>query len=248
MRTLRAQWLKTKGTSFRWLLLLLPLIYGILSGLYLSRSVIAPTVPEKLLYFFVILTLLALFFASIFIYLVVEIDKNNQSFFQEKRPDLRRWRPLLGKYIFSSLMILVLYSFSFVVFYILQRFLLGQWLPLIAGIKIVLVNVVLILPLVSFYLWLSYRFSFSVSMVTSILLTLAGILLGTTNLGDVIWPLIPSAWGLRLLTFEAPAFFEGSLLANQRIVTLSLSAISLFIVGFLCHVFWYNQWEEAKEE
>ncbi|MGY3703403.1 ABC-2 family transporter permease [Vagococcus martis] len=95
-----------------------------------------------------------------------------------------------------------------------------------------------LMPMIAMYQYLSLRFNYTGSILAGCLITLAAILLGTTNLGEKVWLFLPFTWPIKI-TFEIG---KG---------TMSLHIVSLVLIGTVLVIaitlwglsLWYNKWD-----
>ncbi|MBS4535123.1 hypothetical protein GOQ29_05755 [Clostridium sp. D2Q-14] len=246
MKKIASQWLKTKHTLLRPLLIILPVLFALGTSFYLAGSASWLSKEEIFQSFFLLLNGCALFFAAVFIYLIVDIDKRSQHFFQEKRPDAKKSSIFLAKIVFICLVIFTLYFLAIVSFTLLQNLLLHQWMSITSLIKISLTSYLLVLPMVALYTWLSYHFSLNITIITAVFSTLTGLLMGTTDLGGNLWKLIPPTWGLKIIHSYILVFLGENIGRKQTVLFFIVISLLLFLGSYFLQIFWYNKWEEKK--
>lgn len=98
-----------------------------------------------------------------------------------------------------------------------------------------------------FHTWLSLKFGRNVSFAAAAVeLLLAALML--TGLGDTVWFLIPSAWGMRLMKLYASYTTGGSISTFIPVPTiLAIVTLSTLGMGMLLFV-WMRKWEGRKNE
>ena len=108
------------------------------------------------------------------------------------------------------------------------------------------------LPVVALQIWISFRWDLGISISVSIFGFLLSTLIGTTNLGEKIWYLIPWAYAYRLseITNVFVVNLVGKNFRNQVIglaeqtgvigIVASLVTSLLFLAGGIS---WFKRWE-----
>ncbi|MGO2083238.1 hypothetical protein [Vagococcus sp.] len=246
MKKLASQWLKTKGSPLRWLLVILPLIFSIGLGSYLGFRKGEFAKGEVELMVITLLTISGLFFSAIFIYLIVDIEKSNHHFFQEKRQDVKRNSVFMSKLVLICAVAIWFYLATLIIFVFFWKLMTGEWLALCLLLKMGLISYLFLLPMLSLYIWLSYLFSINVTVIVAAFTMLSGILLGTTGLGATLWKYVPLTWSLRFtelyLLERVPSII--TFMSEYRL--FFASSLLLTFVIFVLQLIWYNQGEEKK--
>lgn len=250
MRTLLwAEWLKTKRSAMRWLVLFLPVLTGLVLAWYVvGRSWIDGS--SAFSGFFSCWAALALpFLASIIAGQMAAEEEGAGSF----RGLLLSAKPRVQLYL-SKLLVLfaalaVATFLATVVFCGGLR--LGGYDNTLLGFyaEAALVSWLAVLPLAVLHLWLAFAAGLGVSVGVGIGGVLVAALIGGTLLGDGIWPFVPWAWPLRLAMMHS--ILQSSQLNAAQLARLSAQSDWACILAALggivvtaASVWWFSCWEE----
>lgn len=250
-RLVKAHWLKTRKTPFRWVLICLPLIYSVLLFSYFfaaHQSYV--NVQTEFTDFFLLLTLAIQFMSGIVVVLFNNLDKKAGCFGNEIRIGVPRVKLILSKVIFLFLCLIAVALLAIFSFVVLQGVFRGFWPNLVQTFSYLFFMVLLLLPQLVVYVWTSYQFGLTGTLVVAILSFLTGVLMGTTAMGGGLWRFIPPTWPARVIYGILPASWELSAeyqqMALQQLLTLIPATIILSAVLIFMLIIWYNRWEGTQ--
>ncbi|WP_367559450.1 hypothetical protein [Streptococcus iniae] len=101
----------------------------------------------------------------------------------------------------------------------------------------ILINISLC-PMIVCYQFITLKYNYTGSILVGCFTTLASILLGTTDLGIIIWKYLPFDWSIKLVL----DYGKGQ---SSTDVTMLYSSLSILLTLALLFVTtqWYNKWE-----
>ncbi|MCM0722845.1 hypothetical protein NCB37_02680, partial [Streptococcus iniae] len=93
-------------------------------------------------------------------------------------------------------------------------------------------------PMIVCYQFITLKYNYTGSILVGCFTTLASILLGTTDLGIIIWKYLPFDWSIKLVL----DYGKGQ---SSTDVTMLYSSLSILLTLALLFVTtqWYNKWE-----
>lgn len=232
---LKSYWLRTKRTPVRVLMILAPILYSLIVCLYFFFS--KTLKGQEVLSFYAMLAIISTFSLSILVPMVYDPDKIASHYANDLRIGIDRRRVFFTRFVFITLicLVIILLAVSFFILFLLVTN--GEF----KKIQVIILTVILLMtlmPMIAIYQYLSLRFNYTGSILVGCLITLAAILLGTTNLGERVWLFLPFTWPIKL-TFEV-----GKGAMSLRIVSLVLIGTVLVIAITLWGLsLWYNKWD-----
>ena len=242
-----AEWLKTKRSALRWLVLFLPVLMGLVLTWYVAGR---PWIDGSSAFsgFFSCWAALALpFLASIIAGQLAAEEEGAGSFMGL----LLSAKPRVQLYLSKLLALFV--ALAVATFLATAVFCGGLWLGgydnTLLGFyaEAALVSWLAVLPLAALHLWLAFAGGLGVSVGVGIGGVLVAALIGGTVLGDGIWPFVPWAWPLRLAMI--PSILQSSQLNAAQLASLSsqntlacLLALLSGIVVTAASVWWFSRW------
>ncbi len=233
-----AQWLKTRRTPLRMIILACPVLFSLLLLIYrLMSSTISGKEVES---FFLLFAIVSNFSLSFFIPMLYQPDKEAALYANELR--IGRKRALL----FVSRFALTVLLFAFMELLAIMTFALGQVFVIKISINLVhvsvlaLISFMTVLPLIVFYQVICLQLNYVGSILFGSFFSLASILLGTTDLGATVWKWLPFVWNIKLLTTYSNTIHSGG---GETNLYLYLSAAFLLTMIFMFFaILWYNRW------
>ncbi|MDO4280523.1 MAG: lantibiotic immunity ABC transporter MutG family permease subunit [Peptococcaceae bacterium] len=243
MAFLRAEWLKTKRTALRWLVFALPVLTGAVLGWYCSGRAWISAADAYSGFFSVWTNLLSLLIGIVGGQLVEEEAQAGafSGFLALPRPRRALYLGKLAALLLSMALANVLAVASVVaVLQMTGTLMLSPSLYALTMAMILIASV----PICALSLWLSLGAGMGASVGVGICGVLLAAIVGGTNLGNALWPVVPWAWPVRFCAFAA-LLYEGGLapvLYNQLKLGCAVVAISgiLFIIG---GVRWFSRWD-----
>lgn len=199
--SLSSEWLKTKRTSYRYVILALPFIFNILVLTYFLLSKSTGDIPKVMQNYFTILVM-SLPFAFIIVgTLIYEIDKDAGFYKNIIHSNKDAIRILNLKFLFYYLQLTVMYLISIMIslgliYYFtptLSEAVLLEYSKMFIQVWLFSSTMVIISN------FISVAFSFIASLVIGATFTLMTAIIGMTGLGEGIWVLFPFTWAFRFL-------------------------------------------------
>ena len=258
MRTIISEWMKTKRTAFRCIVLLVPILFSISVLAYISVFKIDYTFQIKVyeIYFVTISTGLTMM-AGILTTLNIMGEDSAGEFRRMLIVPLSRNTIYIGK-LFMLILITIIDMFASTAILLLGIKFLYPGVNIEYGIFLqgTLFTIIASLFLYGLYLILSIKFGIGLTM----LITAGGTVLGAlmqTGMGDNMWKFIPWAWSGRLgiipvYNLEGFAKFQNinnSLLQNTftEVITKAIPiAVVSFLIICIVGVVWFENWEGEK--
>lgn len=199
--SLSSEWLKTKRTSYRYVILALPFIFNILVLTYFLLSKSTGDIPKVMQNYFTILVM-SLPFAFIIVgTLIYEIDKDAGFYKNIIHSNKDAIRILNLKFLFYYLQLTVMYLISIMISLVLIYYftptlseaVLLEYSKMFIQVWLFSSTMVIISN------FISVAFSFITSLVIGATFTLMTAIIGMTGLGEGIWVLFPFTWAFRFL-------------------------------------------------
>lgn len=258
MRAIKSEWMKTKRTAFRCIVLLVPILFSILFLAYISVFKIDYTFQIKVYesYFVIISTGLTML-AGILTTLNIMGEDSAGEFRRMLIVPLSRNTIYIGK-LFMLILITIIDMFASTAILLLGIKFLYPGVNIEYGIFLqgTLFTIIASLFLYGLYLILSIKFGIGLTM----LITAGGTVLGAlmqTGMGDRVWTFIPWAWSARIgmmpgYNLEGFAKFgniNNSLLQNaftEEITKAMPIAVVSFLIICIVGVVWFKKWEGVK--
>jgi lantibiotic transport system permease protein len=256
LQVLSSEWLKTRRTTIRLIVLVTPVIYPIFMLWYFSRYN-DPSSWQVKIYggFFEVLTVSLPIIISLLTGLISYQEEKSGSFMNLLTGPVSRAKFYLGK--------LFLLIFAAIADIFLATFLMLLGMRYILNIDNIhydlflqgaLLSVVGSLILFSMHMLISFAFGMGASIAIGGGGFLISAIIGATVLGDYIWNYIPWAWAVRLS--QAPMLLMpevkqalGMQLSNsyfQELLKGIVPAITCFMVVTIIGSIWFHRWEGNK--
>lgn len=259
MRAIKSEWMKTKRTAFRCIVLLVPILFSILVLAYISVFKIDYTFQIKVyeIYFETISTGLTMM-AGILTTLNIMGEDSAGEFRRMLIVPLSRNTIYIGK-LFMLILITIIDMFASTAILLLGIKFLYPGVNIEYGIFLqgTLFTIIASLFLYGLYLILSIKFGIGLTM----LITAGGTVLGAlmqTGMGDRgVWTFIPWAWSGRLgiipvynlEVFSKFGNVDNSLLQNAftEVITKAMPIVVVsFLIICIVGVVWFKKWEGVK--
>ncbi|QOP72729.1 lantibiotic immunity ABC transporter MutG family permease subunit [Pediococcus acidilactici] len=251
MNFISAEWLKIKRTGIRWMVIAFPILLAFFTLLYIwtHKGIVRINLINT--WFNIWLSLIMPLFIGVLVGLDIHKEAEIKQFSALFANQISRKKIFLTKYIFLCLCFLVSILLSTGIFW-LGTLGLANAIPLRILLMGVAFGVIGTLPVVALQIWISFRWDLGISISVSIFGFLLSTLIGTTNLGEKIWYLIPWTYAYRLSEITN-VFVVNSVdknFRNQVIglaeqtgvigIVASLVTSLLFLAGGIS---WFKRWE-----
>lgn len=251
VKLLSAHWKKTKRTSFRLTMVVLPIIYSALLFLYFFAIQKTDSHPiDEYRAFFLFLTIAVQFTAGSMIVLFTQFDKDAGNFGNEIRIGVSRFKLLTSKFLFSLFLLVFVEVLATSIFTLLQVSFRNSRISVQDISLFLFISILLMIPILIIYLWSAYQFDLTGTVIVGILFTLSGILMGTTDLGGSNWIFLPSAWGIKGVYELLPTslWLSGTVQheAQQLTTQISCTSVVISILFFVFLFIWYTRWEGKR--
>lgn len=255
-RILSSDWLKTKRTAVRLILVVGPVALALVMLWYCGNRERTPDLQFKMYEaFFQITTGLLPFAAGLLAGLMGAQEEHAGHFNGILGQTTPRVKIFIGKLLMLVLMAAAaLFASTFILLLGMDRFLhidevqvgwfaMGAFLGIVGA-----------LFLFELHLFLSFAFGLGTSVATGGAGFLIALLVGTTTVGDRIWPYVPWAWPVRLALgpevympgIQLPDSIIPADYFSQQLVTGLVPALAGFIVIAVCGTIWFNRWEGRR--
>lgn len=256
LRILSSDWMKTKHTSIRFLLLVSPFFYPILILWYFCSF----TKPQELAYnihitFFQLGTVFLPMAAALFSGILSIQEEHAGNFIGMLT------QPVSRELIYLSKLLLLIVMMSGLIFESLGVLLIGM--KIVLHMKYIETGLFLqsgilafasMLPLCSFYLFLSIWLGLGASISAGSAGLLFAAVFGTTVVGDLIWPYIPFTWPVRLSWVpvvgmsgvDLPDSITNMDFLIEQIRKGLIPAIASFLIFTIVSLVWFRKWEGRK--
>ncbi len=236
---LKSYWMRTKRTPSRAVLFACPLLFTCLFSIYISIS--SSLKGLEVAYYFLAYIILACFSISFFIPMLYESDKKAALYANDFRCGINRKKLFFARFIFISIL-LILIELIAVFPFLLFLYFYGITINFLDIVSYIFICLVSLMPMIPFYQYLTMKFNYSGTILAGAILTLAAILLGTTNLGEGIWYYLPFVYPVKFTVLYAERLCSTNEIFIILILSLLLSMLSL--IGFSL---WYNRWDGISQ-
>ncbi|OKO95285.1 Lantibiotic ABC transporter [Geobacillus proteiniphilus] len=256
LRLLSSEWIKTKRTAIRMMVIITPIIYPLFMVWYFSNYR-TPMLWQMKIYqgFFEVLAVSLPMIISLLTGLMSYQEEKAGSFMNILTGPVSKIKWYVGKltlliFIACADILLATILMLFGMKYVLKVvhihydvFLQGAMLSIVGS-----------LILFSMHLFISFAFGMGASIAVGSGGFLIAALIGATSLGDHIWSYIPWAWAVRLSQFPILMMPEvKQTLGAQLLNSYSLSlwegmayALLGFIIVTIIGSIWFHRWEGNK--
>lgn len=243
IKLIYGHWLKTKRSPIRLAILILPIMYSTVIFTYLF-AVQNVYFKDNIRVLFLFFSICALFFLSVFVPMIYNLDKNAGNYANELRIGINRKILFFSKFLFIITLLISTIFIALLVFLFLEINLTQMSFKIVKDSNLLfyfLTCITTLAPIIVVYQFISLKYSYSGSLIAGILFTLSSILMGTTDLGGNTWSLIPWVWPIRLIFYHVGRF-SSTLIFNEYLTYLTKTTL-LTIVLLVAVAFWYNNWE-----
>lgn len=257
MKILLSEWIKTKRTPLRWLVLLLPVVFAALMIWYFSIRISTPDIQIIMFqaFFEVWSALVIPLGAGLLSGMMIHQEELAGSFNGFLGSQLPRRDLYLGKFSILSLLASVGTLLAVLVFIVGAEFmnLKIAWPVFMAAAIMAMIGMI---PLLALNLWISLAWGMGASIGVGVGGLMIAALMGT-SIGDMVWPFVPWSWPVRLsmlpgayLLYEPgmaypPDIISSGFVLNQMIKGL-VPASLFFVVILLGGIKWFKSWEGRK--
>ena len=221
-------------------MLVLPIIYSLVMYLYFNISSLDNN--NKKTIFFLLLFISVQFFLAIYTNQFIQIDRDANNFIHELSSKIPRRKIFLSKVILLIMISISVYILSVSVFLLLN---LIHKVVLIHTYELCLyflLSIIFQTPTLLLNIFVSYKYSLYGIVIIATINFLTTILIGTTQLGALIWYFVPSSWGSKYIVDFIPSNIYT---LENLFVILLLIAVDIILI--FTQILWFSQWEgESK--
>ncbi|KEI07053.1 lantibiotic immunity ABC transporter MutG family permease subunit [Clostridium botulinum] len=263
LRSLKANFMKTKRTPFRYIILLVPILFSLLFVSYISVYKRDYTFQLNVYnFYFSIISITLPLISSILIGLNIMGEETSGEFRGLLMTPISRSTIYLSKLFMIILVTIIDMFVSLLILLIGMKFLypLGtiQYGVFLTGTILTILGCLFLYGL---YLIISLKFGIGPTIAVGVGGSIMGALL-QTGLGDTIWPFVPFAWSGRIgivPIYKLSNFIKYQHLENKKNIQEILNttfkqymylgvpiAIISFIIICAIGVLWFNKWEGRK--
>lgn len=256
LQVLSSEWIKTRRTTVRHILVVTPIIYPIFMLWYFSRYNDPSTWQIKIYRgFFEVLTVSLPVIISLLTGLLSYQEEKAGNFINLLAGPISRAKFYFGKLFLLIFATIINIFFATIVMLLGMKYILNvDHIYFELFLQGALLSVIGSLILVSVHLLTSIAFGIGTSIAVGGGGFLISAIIGATVVGDNIWQFIPWAWSIRLsqvpmlLMTEAkyPFRIQLSNLYFQELYKGIVPAIICFILVTIIGLIWFNRWEGDK--
>ncbi|OKP83177.1 hypothetical protein A3842_09250 [Paenibacillus sp. P3E] len=253
LRLMASDWLKTKRTPVRWLTGMAVLGYPALLLWYFARPVRTSELPYEIHHsFFQSASIVLPVGIGLLAGLLAAQEENAGHFNGLLGQSAPRTLIYLGKLLQLILLVAVFLFGSMLVLlpgmrYILQLEHPGAGIFLLSGLLALAGS----LALCVLHLYLALAFGLGASVGAGGAGLLVAAIIGTTSIGDAIWPYVPWSWparlaglpGLAMPGVSLPDGFQLSGFLRDNLVRGLVPACMVFMLVTACSILWFCRWE-----
>lgn len=237
---IKSNFIRNKRNTLIWVTLLAPLIYSLLFSVYIAATNTLKN--QEIFTFFGFFVILATFSLSFFVPMAYEADKEAGYYVNDIKIYISRKKTFLGKFLFITILYALIVVLASLIIFTAAR-IIGIYIPNYkTNLTLLATSFLTLLPLIPIYQYLTLKFGKSISILAGIFFALGAILFGTTGLIDLIWPIFPFIWPVKLI------FLYSKISIESIRIFLSL-AILLTLIFLIFAMAWFNKWDVyAKTE
>lgn len=236
IKLIYSQWLRTKRMPIRIFFLICPIAFTLIFCSYLLVGNVLKGV--EVFSFFGLFIIVATFAISFFVPMLYDADKDACYYANELRVGVNRRLIFLSKFFLMLLFVLIIEIIAISLFITFLMIFSSVHISFTQFfIFLILINVSLC-PMIVCYQFITLKFNYTGSILIGCFTTLVSILLGTTDLGIIIWKYLPFVWSIKL----ALDYGKGQSGTDVIILYLSLSILLTLVLLFVTTQ-WYNNWE-----
>ena len=251
-RTISSDWLKTKRTAIRLIVVIVPILYPLIMLWYFTKHSIQSQIYDA---FFLVISVAMPIMAALLCGLIGTQEENAGNFNVLLGSINGRMTNYASKFILLILMTVSSVFFSTIVLLVGMKWILHveniqAGLFLQGALFVILGSLILYI----IHLFLSFAFGMGASIAVGGAGFLIAAIFGGTVVGDAIWPFIPWTWAARLSQlpevfirdFQMPSGINPSeLFAEQFSKGISAVIIGTVIV-LIASIVWFSRWEGRK--
>ncbi|WP_394271487.1 hypothetical protein [Anaerococcus nagyae] len=239
---IKSNFIRNKRTALIWVSIFAPIMYTLFFSIYIATT--HNLKGQEIHSFFGIFTILATFALSFFVPMAYESDKEAGYYFNEIRFSVSRKKIFLGKFLFILVLFILIVALASIGIFLGTKIIRIDIPSHKINFTLLGISFLTLVPLIPIYQFLTLKFGKSISILAGIFITLAAILFGSTGLVELIWPIFPFVWPIKLIYLLASSKIN----LNNVIIFLIL-AIVLTSVFLLCAMDWFSKWDViAKTE
>lgn len=237
---IKSNFIRNKRNTLIWVTLLAPLIYSLLFSMYIAATNTLKN--QEIFTFFGFFVILATFSLSFFVPMAYEADKEAGYYVNDIKIYISRNKTFLGKFLFIAILYALIVALASLIIFTAAK-IIGISIPNYqTNLVLIAISFLTLIPLIPIYQYLTLKFGKSISILAGIFFTLGAILFGTTGLIDLIWPIFPFIWPVKLI------FLYSKISIESIRIFLSL-AILLTLIFLIFAMAWFNKWDVyAKTE
>lgn len=233
---IKSNFIRNKRSPILWISVLAPLLYVLAFAIYIAGP--NSIRGEEIYSFFGGFVVLSSFALSFFIPLCYEADREAGFYTNDLRFPISRKKIYLGKFLFILILFALIVSIASIGFLIALSIIGINSLGIKVNISLVALSFITLLPLIPTYQFLTLKLGRSISVLAGIFITLAALLFGTTALGEIIWPIIPFVWPIKIISLMAYSKIELSQVMMFLIMAILLTIVFLFFTSI-----WFKKWD-----
>ncbi|AND80119.1 lantibiotic immunity ABC transporter MutG family permease subunit [Streptococcus pantholopis] len=255
---LSSEWVKTKRTAIRWLIVLVPVLFSLATTAYFSLSEEIDEIAVFQGFFTAWCAFLAPLAVAVLAAFVVQEEELAGHFLGYLSASVPRNSLYFGKFLMLVFCNMVSTVLALAVFYIGMTIAspgtVNGWVLFLFAVILAFFGT---LPLLAIHLWLSFIWGTGASVSLGMCGLVLAILMGITELGDDVWLFIPWTWPYRLAKlpenylgftakmFVPPAEISSGLVVRQ-LMAGTLAVIICLIIFCAGGIIWFNRWEGRK--
>lgn len=257
MGLLLSEWLKTKRTAMRWMTFAMPMVFSLA---VIAYAALRTDCTQNLVFqvFFEAWTAFVIpLYVSVMAAFIIQEEEQAGVFMGFLSTSISRNKLYLGKFLLLFLCMTISTMIALITLSIGINFILPGGINSLIFTSAAILVIFGTLPLPALHLWISFAWGTGASIGVGMSELVIAALIGTTELGDKIWMLIPWAWPSRLaklpgtyLNFtpdmQTPPVEIASGSIFSQLSTGSIMVIICLIVLIIGGVIWFNKWEGRK--
>lgn len=233
---IKSNFIRNKRSSLLWISILAPFLYVLAFAIYIAGP--NSIKGEEIYSFFGGFVILSSFALSFFTPLCYEADREAGFYTNDLRFPISRKKMYMGKFLFILILFALIVSIASIGFLIALSIIEIHSLGVKVNISLICLSFIPLLPLIPIYQFLTLKLGRSISVLVGIFVTLAAILFGTTALGELIWPILPFVWPIKIISLMAYSKIELLQVMMFLIMAIILTIVFLFLTSI-----WFEKWD-----
>ncbi|MHA6529691.1 lantibiotic immunity ABC transporter MutG family permease subunit [Paenibacillus sp. BAC0078] len=249
LRLVSSDWLKTKRTPIRLLTVAAILGYPALLLWYFARPARTAELPYVIHQtFFDSVSIVLPIGTGLLAGLLAAQEENAGHFNGLLGQNASRTLIYISKLLLLVMLVAVFLFGSMLLLLLGMRYILHLEQP---GVEMFLISGLLALAgslaVCTFHLFLALAYGLGASIGAGGAGLLVAAIIGTTSVGDAIWPYVPWSWPARLAGFPAAAMPGNPLsLLQDGLLQGLVPACMVFLIAAVCSILWFCRWEGRK--